>query len=105
MANWFEERVHREEKGNGRAMTRTHFPKKHDELIGSDTFCNRSGEDDTKYRIIGDGNYPKGTTENYQYPIKQYSYGKSTNKADTFPKVGRKQQLTEEMVGGLLFSF
>lgn len=33
MGNWFEERVHREEKGNGRALTRTHFPKKHDELI------------------------------------------------------------------------
>ena len=36
MANWFEERVHRENKGQGRALTRTHLPKKHDELLERD---------------------------------------------------------------------
>lgn len=67
MANWFEERVHREQKGNGRACTRTHFPKKHDDLLDSEGFHGRSGEDDTKYRILGDTQHGLGTTENYQY--------------------------------------
>lgn len=38
VANWYEQRVHRDEKGEGRAMTKTHFPKKHDELHLSDGF-------------------------------------------------------------------
>lgn len=28
----------------------------------------------------------------------QYSYGKGSNKADTFAKVGKKQKMTEEQV-------
>lgn len=66
MANWFEERVHREDKGNGRALTRTHFPKKHDDLLHSEGFQSRNTEDDTKYRVLGNTNYGIGTTENYQ---------------------------------------
>jgi len=44
---------------------------------------------------MGNTNYPIGTTENYQYISHYHSYGKSKNKADTFPTVGRKTQLTE----------
>lgn len=80
MANWLEERVHREQKGNGRTCTRTHFPKKHDDLLDSEGFQSRSGEDDTKYRILGDTQYPLGTTENYQYRIFYTAMAKTETK-------------------------
>lgn len=45
---------------------------------------------------MGYQNEPQlGKTENY-------FYGKGTNKADTFNKIGRKQQLLEEMVNHML---
>lgn len=66
MANWYEERVHRDQKGEGRALTKTHFPKKHEDLLDSEGFKANNNEDDTKYRVMGNTNYPLGTTENYQ---------------------------------------
>jgi len=38
IANWYEERVHRDIKGQGRAITKTHLPKKHDDLLLTDAF-------------------------------------------------------------------
>ena len=35
IANWYEERVHRDNKGQGRAMTKTHLPKQHNVLLAS----------------------------------------------------------------------
>jgi hypothetical protein len=32
IANWFEERIHRDEKGEARTLTNRHFQKKHDAL-------------------------------------------------------------------------
>ena len=62
IANWFEERVHRQNKGEGRTMTKTHLPKKHEELMNSDSLNFDKQDDDTKYRILGITNYPLNKT-------------------------------------------
>jgi hypothetical protein len=66
MANWFEERVHREIKGQGRALTKTHLPKKHQDLVVTGSIPTPLAQDDTKYRVLGDTNHPLPRTENYQ---------------------------------------
>lgn len=48
-------------------MTKTHLPKHHNTLLGSETVENIRVEDDTKYRIMGDTNHALPKTENYQY--------------------------------------
>jgi hypothetical protein len=66
IANWFEERVHRDNKGVGRAVTKVHQPKLHEQLLTTDNFNCHRPEDDTKYRVLGDTSYNVKTTENYQ---------------------------------------
>jgi hypothetical protein len=50
-------------------MTKTHLPKKHDDLLISGNIPAPLPEDDTKYRILGDTAHPLPKTENYQYPF------------------------------------
>jgi hypothetical protein len=58
IANWYEERVHRDNKGQARALTKTHLPKKHDDLLVTGGIPTPLPEDDTKYRILGDTAHP-----------------------------------------------
>ena len=39
-------------------MTKTHLPKKHEELMNSQNLNFHLQDDDTKYRILGNTNYP-----------------------------------------------
>jgi hypothetical protein len=43
-------------------MTKTHLPKKHEELMNSDSLNFDKQDDDTKYRILGSTNYPLNKT-------------------------------------------
>ena len=76
-------------------MTRTHIPKKHEQLMNSQDINLNAQKEDTKYRILGHNNFDRQRPENYQYAfcLSCYSYGKGQNKAETFAKTGRKQQL------------
>jgi hypothetical protein len=38
-------------------MTKTHLPKKHEDLLITGNMPKPLNEDDTKYRILGDTNY------------------------------------------------
>jgi hypothetical protein len=38
-------------------MTKTHLPKKHDDLLLTGSIPGPLAEDDTKYRILGDTNH------------------------------------------------
>lgn len=38
-------------------MTKTHLPKKHEELMNSQSLNFSNTEDDTKYRILGNTNH------------------------------------------------
>jgi hypothetical protein len=47
-------------------MTKTHLPKKHEDLIITGSIPTPLAEDDTKYRVLGNTNHPLPRTENYQ---------------------------------------
>lgn len=48
-------------------MTKTHLPKKHEELMNSQNLNFQLQDDDTKYRILGNTNFALNKPENYQY--------------------------------------
>ena len=52
--------------GEGRATTKHHLPKKHEELLLSGNIPTPLPEDNTKYRVLGDTQHPLPRTENYQ---------------------------------------
>lgn len=74
----------------------SHIPKLHQTLHNCDPTelqLQRPEFDNTAYRLMGYQQEPQvGRSENY-------FYGKGTNKADSINRLGRKQQLLEEMVG------
>ena len=81
VGNWYEERSLRDFTGVGRCITKEHIPKRHlnfEEPIKTDKQF-----DNTHDRIHGIRNDELMYTENFYY-------GKSTNPADSLPKVGRK---------------
>jgi hypothetical protein len=54
--------------GEGRAVTKLHQPKKHQDLLLTGSIPTPAPYDDTKFRILGDTDHPLPRTENYQYP-------------------------------------
>ena len=52
--------------GEGRAVTKVHQPKKHQDLLLTGSIPTPAPFDDTKFRILGDRDHPLPRTENYQ---------------------------------------
>jgi len=87
--NWNEEAVLREITVEGRNICKVHIPKKWWDL--ENPIIHDKVFDDTHVRIHG---IPVEET----YDTYNHSYGKETNPADNFPKIGEKSKLIDSKV-------
>jgi hypothetical protein len=73
--------------GEGRAVTKHHQPKKHEDLLLTGTIPTPLPEDNTKYRVLGNTQHPLPRTENYQYLLIYKVMAKESARPITFQKL------------------